>query len=129
MKKIDIKNKRFGNCISLYQIRSENHNTKYRCLCDCGQLFTTYSQSLRIGQIDCCKKCRKKRYRLKIKAIKVPIIIGIKYTLMNIAKTKIIEGKNGKFIYFSELKAKIAARLMGAVVVEIKEAEKLSSLM
>lgn len=84
--KIELKDKRFGNCIALYQIRSEGHNTMCRCLCDCDQVFTTYSHSLRIGQIDCCKNCRKKKYKIKIKALKVSTQISIKYTLMNLAK-------------------------------------------
>ncbi len=62
----NLKNKRFGKIIALYRVKSPNHDTKWKCQCDCGNYFTTYAPHLKSGKTICCPDCVNKARRKDI---------------------------------------------------------------
>lgn len=55
---IDLTNKRFGNCVALESFtkitKSKQYVTHWKCLCDCGNIFSINSQNLRNGKPHSC---------------------------------------------------------------------------
>lgn len=54
MQPIDISGQRFGRVIALERDYSLKGRTYWRCICDCGNMFSTVSYTLRVGE---CKSC------------------------------------------------------------------------
>lgn len=59
----DYSGKRFGNLTLMNPIYGEKYGTKYRCICDCGNIITVYLSALINGQSQ-CQKCKGKKSSL-----------------------------------------------------------------
>ena len=119
--------KRFGSCVIQRKAGYLGNNLQYEALCDCGQTFLSSGQQFRSNLITSCPSCRKRKVRQMRDAARLQRLGNIdgkatKYTLMNPTKDRIIKGRSGIHAYFDKSKARIAARLSGAVVVPLSEA-------
>lgn len=129
----DLTGEKFGEMFVVERDQGSGNNIKYIVRCKCGELFSVHAFRLRDLTVTCCPACRKLRIKQKQKGYRAArLIVGqdypcdaIKYTLMDLGKTKILQGTMGKHIFFDKKKARIATRSVasGAIVVPLQEAE------
>lgn len=62
----DLTNKRFYNMIVLYRVKSTTSNAKWKCKCDCGNIFYAYANHIKLNKVKCCPTCRNKAKEIDI---------------------------------------------------------------
>lgn len=71
MKRLDLKNKRFGRVVVLRPVKSMNHRSRWSCVCDCGVAFDTDTDNLVRGYTKSCGCFRKDAAGDRMRAKKI----------------------------------------------------------
>lgn len=107
----------FKKITIIERVANVGNNLRYLVECDCGVQFVAYSFQILGGRCWRCKECakfainkRQEGYRRKCKLSSIEMCAAIKYTLEDKDSGEKLFGNNGKYLFFSLPKAKIAAR-------------------
>lgn len=64
MKLIDLTGNRFGRLVVIERVPTQSKDTRWKCLCDCGNYTESSSQNLKRGKVTSCGCYRKEKTSL-----------------------------------------------------------------